>query len=121
MTEVAKGTASVYGAEAEVTMLSQVPPLICDRNFTTEIVEYMQQSQIPGLIPVPGISASASEDFATIAEKVPSAFVYLSAGFQDERGEAPAHNPKVRFNEEVCPIGAAAYAYCAEKWLEDHR
>lgn len=120
MREVAKGTAAVYGAEAEITMLSEVPPLICDEELTVKMAAFMQQMEIPGLIPYAGISASASEDFASIAEKIPSTFMYLSAGFQDERGAAPAHNPKVRFNEDVCPIGAAAYAYCADRWLEEH-
>lgn len=120
MREVAKGTAAVYGAEAEITMLSEVPPLICDEELTVKMAAFMQQMEIPGLIPYAGISASASEDFASIAEKIPSTFMYLSAGFQDERGDAPAHNPKVRFNEDVCPIGAAAYAYCADRWLEEH-
>ena len=55
---------------------------------------------------------------AIIAEKIPSAFIYLSAGFFDERGAYSAHNPKVRFNEEVCPVGASALAYCAVRWLE---
>lgn len=67
---------------------------------------------------VRGISASASEDFATVAEKEPSVFMYLSAGYLDERGDAPAHNPKVLFNEEVCPIGSACLAHCAVRWLE---
>ena len=58
--------------------------------------------------------------FHTNAEKVPSAFIYLAAGYPDERGAMPAHNPKVRFNEDVCPIGAAAYAHCAEQWLKEH-
>ena len=69
---------------------------------------------------VRGISAIASEDFATVAEKEPSVFMYLSAGYLDERGDAPAHNPKVRFNEEVCPIGSACLAHCAVRWLEGH-
>jgi metal-dependent amidase/aminoacylase/carboxypeptidase family protein len=55
-----------------------------------------------------------------VAEKVPAVFMHLSAGFLDERGLAPAHNPKVLFNEEVCPMGAAAYAHCAARWLQDH-
>lgn len=55
-----------------------------------------------------------------IAEAVPSAFLYLSAGFQDERGAYPAHNPKVRFNEAVCPIGVASLVHCAKRWLEDN-
>ena len=28
------------------------------------------------------------------------------------------HNPKVRFNEDMLPLGAAGYAYCADRWLE---
>ena len=43
--------------------------------------------------------------------------MYLSAGYMDERGDAPAHNPKVQFNEEVCPIGSACLAHCAVRWL----
>lgn len=115
MKEVAEGTAKVYGGSAEVEMLSQVPPLICDKELTDQMAGYLKE--LPGLTPCPGITANASEDFATIAEQVPGTFFYLSAGYQDERGDAPAHNPKVRFNEEVCKIGPACFAYCAEKWL----
>ena len=118
MKEVAVRTAEVFGGTAEIEMLSQVPPLICDPKLTDKIAAYMQTMGVPGATACPGISASASEDFATIAEKVPSAFIYLSAGYLDDRGAQPAHNPKVRFNEEVCPIGAAAYAHCADQWLK---
>ena len=121
MREVAEGTAAVYGGTAEIRMLSQVPPLICDPKLTEQIVGYMQQLEIPGAMPYPGIAASASEDFATIAEKIPGVFLYLSAGFPDDRGAAPAHNPKVQFNEDVCPIGAACYAHCAVQWLKNNK
>ena len=117
MKEVTVKTAEVYSGTAEIEMISEVAPLICDPQFTEEIVEYMKELEIPGLTPYPNISASASEDFASIAEKVPSAFMYLSAGYLDERGEIPAHNPKVQFNEDVCPIGAACMAHCATRWL----
>ena len=76
---------------------------------------------IEGMTPYPGISASASEDFAVVAQKVPATFMYLSAGYTDERGQYPAHNPKVQFNEGVCPIGAACLANCAVRWLEDNQ
>ena len=121
MKEVAMKTAEVYGGSAEIEMLSEVPPLICDPKLTTEFADYMKNAGIPGAYPHPGISASASEDFATIADKIPSTFMYLSAGYPDDRGAAPAHNPKVRFNEEVCPIGAACYAHCATQWLKNHK
>jgi len=118
MKEVAAMTAQVYGGTAEVTMTSGVAPLICDKALTTEMAGYM--AQLPGAIGYPGVTASASEDFATVAENVPGCFMHLSAGFPDERGKWPAHNPKVLFNEDVLPTGAAAYAHCAAKWLEKH-
>ena len=120
MKEVAQKTAAVYGGMAEITMLSEVPPLVCDSKMTNEIIGYMKEMNLPGAMPYPGITASASEDFASIAEKVPSVFMYLSAGYLDARGAAPAHNPKVRFNEDVCPIGSAYLAHCAAKWLENN-
>ena len=118
--EVVHKTAEVFGGWAEIEMISEVPTLVCDSAMTNEIVGYMQELPIPGLTPVPDMSASASEDFATIAAKVPSVFMYLSAGYMDERGDAPAHNPKVRFNEDVCPIGSACLTHCAVRWLEAH-
>lgn len=120
MKEVAEKTAEVYGGSARVVMTSGVAPLICDKALTEELTGYLAQLNIPGAMPYPGITASASEDFATVAEAVPATFVYLSAGFLDERGTYPAHNPKVQFNEAVCPIGAAGYAQCAARWLEKH-
>jgi amidohydrolase len=119
MKETAEMTAKVYGGTARVTMTSGVPPLICDKTLTDKVVNYLQELNVPNAMGQPGITSSASEDFATVAQEIPGCFVYLSAGFPDQRGSYPAHNPKVRFNEEVCAIGAAAYAHCAFRWLED--
>ena len=121
MKEVAEKTAAVYNGTVDIEMISEVPPLICNPKLTDEVVGYMQELGIPGLTPYPGISASASEDFAVIAEKVPSTFMYLSAGYLDERGQYPAHHPKAQFNEDVCPIGAACLAHCASQWLKNSK
>ena len=121
MQEIAAKTAESFGATATVEMPSGVPPLVCDPKLTNEFVGYMQAMNIPGAMPYPNVSASASEDFASIAEKVPATFMYLSAGFTDGRPTAPAHNPKVIFNEDVCPIGASCYAHCATEWLKNNQ
>ena len=121
MKEVAQRTAEVYGGTAEIEMLSEVPPLVCDPKLTNEIVGYIGAMNIPGAMPYPGVSSSASEDFASIADRVPGAFLYISAGYLDDRGLAPAHNPKVQFNEDVCPMGAACYAHCASEWLKNNK
>ena len=119
--EVVTKVAEVYGGTAEIEMISDVPPLICDPKFTTEIIGYMKELQIPGMMEYPGVTASASEDFAVISEKVPSAFMYLSAGYLDERGSYPAHNPKAQFNEDVCPVGSSCLAHCAQQWLKNNK
>lgn len=119
--EVARKTAETYGGNADVTFSPGVPPLICDPELTRAIAEYIGDMKIPGALPYSGISASASEDFAVIAERIPGAYFYLSAGFPDTRGDPPAHNPRVLFNEDVCPIGSACYAHCAFQWLQDHK
>lgn len=121
MQEIAAKTAESFGATATVEMPSGVPPLVCDPKLTNEFVGYMKAMNIPGAMPYPNVSASASEDFASIAEKVPATFMYLSAGFTDGRPTAPAHNPKVIFNEDVCPIGASCYAHCATEWLKNNK
>ena len=121
MKEVAQKTAELFGGSAEIEMVSEVPPLICDPDATKEMIGYMKELDIPGLTGVPDITSSASEDFALIAEKVPSVFMYLSAGYTDERGKYPAHNPKVQFNEGVCPIGAACLSQCATPWFKNHK
>ena len=121
MKKIAEDTAEQFGGSAEVEVLTDVPPLICNSEMVREIVKYMQELKIPGAVPYPNISAAASEDFAVMASKVPSVFMYLSAGFQDERGKVLAHNPKVQFNEGVLPIGAAYLAHCAMRRLEEQK
>ena len=118
--ELAERTGESWGGSVQVEWLSGVPPLVCDPALTEEMVGYLEELRIPGAQGIPGIRAGASEDFAWIANRVPSVFLYLGAGFPDARGDAPAHNPRVRFNEEVCPIGAAVLAHCALRWLETH-
>lgn len=118
LTEISEGTARNFGGRAQVTWDSQVPPLSCRPQLVRELAEYA--GELPGLTCLNGATGSASEDFAYIARQIPSAFFYLTAGFSDERGEASAHNPKVQFNEDVLPLGAAVYAYCALRWLEAH-
>lgn len=119
LTEISEATARTFGGRVQVIWDSQVPPLSCQPQLVQELAGYA--GELPGLRCLNGAAGCASEDFAYIAQQVPSAFFYLTAGFSDKRGEASAHNPKVQFNEDVLPIGAAVYAHCALRWLEDHQ
>ena len=117
--EIAKKIAALYGGEAKVDWHLSIPPLRADPFLCEKMVGYLQELAIPSLTAIPDMKASASEDFALVAEKVPSVLFYLSAGFDDERGNYTAHNPRVRFHEDVLPIGAAAYAHCAVRYLDE--
>ena len=119
--EVCEQTAALYRGSVQIEVLSDVPPLICDHASTEEFLSYMKELPIPNLTGYPDCSATASEDFAVVAEQIPSTYMYLAAGFNDERGDYPVHHPKAQFNEDVCPIGAACLANCAEKWLQHHK
>lgn len=121
MKEISKLTAETYRGSVEVEMISEVPPLICNPEFTTEILRYMQELPINGLVGYPKTQSSSSDDFAVILSLVPGAYMFLSAGFPQEEDVYQAHNPKVRFNEDVLPIGAAALAHCATQWLSNNK
>lgn len=113
--------AQSHSTKANVLWLSSAPPLVCHKKLCDEMVNYLRCSRIPDLTFTDGMQATASEDFANIAQLVPSVMFYLGAGFKDERGRYTAHHPKVLFNEECLPTGAAVYAHCAESWLKQNR
>lgn len=117
---VAHGVAATYGGTAQVEWIAQVPPLRCDPQTTRDFVRYLEELPVPGQTAVPDIQASASDDFACILEKVPGAYLYLSAGFPDRPAMMP-HSPDVVFNEEVLRLGPAYLAHCATRWLEEHK
>ena len=53
---------------------------------------------------------NASEDFATFAALCPSVALALAAGEKGHGYEHPLHHPRVLFDEDALPIGAAVYA-----------
>lgn len=59
-----------------------------------------------------------SEDFAYFLEKVPGVFLFLSAGFGDER-DIPHHNARFRPDESVFWKGTAAFCAFALGWQKD--
>ncbi len=115
--EVAQGIASAFKANADVEFLSGVNILKGDKAITDHVSASISALPYEGLSLQNGIEAFGSEDFAEVLTQVPGSFMFLSAGFPE--GSPPAHNPKVKFNEDVLAFGAACFAQCAEAWLND--
>ena len=110
--------AEEHGGTVEVICTSRTPALVCDKKLTAQMAGYLKDLD---LIVKDGVKAKASEDFAYVAERIPTAYFYLTCGFADARGDHLAHDPKVLIDEDVLPVGAAAYAHCALKYINNMR
>jgi amidohydrolase len=116
--EIAQGTAASLGGSAEVTFNLGMAPTINNRGICASLKGYYEE--LLGekkVIQIP--SQMASEDFSEVLNRVPGAFFRLGMGSKGEGYVHDGHNPRVVFNEDALPIGAAVYAYGAVRWLED--
>lgn len=112
--ETAVRIAGACRCRARISMLTDNPPLLCDHGFTSRIIDLAKA--LPDMAFHAGIRTYGSDDFAEITEKIPSAYLFLAAGFPDA-ASFPSHNPHVTFNEDVLAIGAALLSHCAAGWL----
>ena len=130
MKEIATQTATAFGATATVEFGSGCPTLINDAELSACTVKYIQELNGPQMAFTAGkLTAGAtgnapkengSEDFAYISHEIPTIMIALAAGHPEEGYRYPLHHPKVKFDEDALPIGAAIYAYTALRWLAEH-
>ena len=116
--EIAKQTAAVWGAEAEVDIFISTPPNVNDPELTAEMGTYCREVLDDVRLAEP---QSFSEDFAYYGEYVPTFFGMLYAGGPDEGYPYKLHDPHATFDETVMPYGVAAFCQCATRWLENHQ
>lgn len=118
--EVAAGVAATYRCSWEYTVLSECPSMIADDAVTASAKGSIRKV-VPQFHILDGAHGMGSEDFALIAQKVPSAYYMIGAGPEDESIPTGQHNPKIQFHEGVLPIGAAIYAQVAMDWLAEKK
>ena len=123
--EIASTTASGLRGRARVVFKSGCPCLVNDEGLSKEVYEIAQErlgkerTLLSSQLPQGGVGGS--EDFAYISQKVPSIMVGLCAGEQGKGYTQPLHSPKVRFDEEVLPYGAALLCAVAEKFSKSRK
>ena len=115
--EIIEYTAKAFQATVDYEVLSDVPALYTDGKLLDELLKYVADLDVK-FIPYP--PSSASDDFARVSELVPSAFFSLGCKPEGDGPLYPAHNPKIIFNEDALPIGAALHAQCAYHYLKNH-
>jgi amidohydrolase len=115
MKRVAVGTASAYGATAEVDFRVLFAPTVNNPDeaefaarICTELVGADKVDRNPPLI-------MASEDFSFMLEAVPGCYVNIGNGLAD--GGCEVHNPAYDFNDRALPLGAAFFSRLVETRL----
>lgn len=118
--EVSRRTAEAFGGDCTVSVTGSVPPVSCSDRVSEAVEGYLKEligeentKKMPG-------QCGGSEDFAYVLERVPGTYLALGCGNEEEGYHYNVHHPSVRFNEDSLHVGAAAYAYCAMRWLEEH-
>ena len=113
---IAQGIAKSFRATAQIDFFGGCPCLVNDaeicENFEKGIGQvfderyilrekYIQESALKR-------KSGGSEDFAVIAQEVPSIFFALAAGNTKQGYKQPLHSPNVRFDEKALAYGVAA-------------
>lgn len=112
-------TAKAFGATAHIEILSDVPSIYADPSMMESYINYISDLDCE-LEFLPDYLVTASDDYARIADLVPSGFLAIGARPEDPSQVFPNHNPNVIFNEDCLPIGAAVHAQCAFQWLQEN-
>ena len=125
--EIAESVGKAYRCEVDVEFVGHCPPNISDKEVSASAVKYMTellgQAAVPASVAMGDSNkiSGGSEDFAFISTKVPSVSMMLAVGNPENGYCYPQHHPKARFDDSKLFEGAAAYAYVAARWLEEHQ
>lgn len=116
--EISTGVAQTFRGSATVEFKFGIPSVLNDADVSTKVMKYAEEILPEGNVFYVPRNIS-SEDFAVITEHVPSVFLMLGCGTPDEGYGNLCHTSNTMLDERALPTGAALYAYCAARWLED--
>jgi hippurate hydrolase len=126
LVEICKSVANTYRAEAEVEYTYGCPSVVIDKGVNDQVVgflgELLGEDKVTDMQKATGSPRSAgSEDFGCVCEFVPGTRLSIPSGTIDDGYVYPSHHPKITFDENALPVGAAVYAHCAMQWLRSNR
>ncbi len=131
ITEIVSHIAKAFRAQAVVEFGSGCPTLVNDAELSTCTLKYIQElndskmvfsaGQLAKMSKGKDSKSSGSEDFAYVSHEIPTIMLTMAAGNPKDGYSYPQHHPKVKFDEDVLPLGASIYAYVAMRWLQEHK
>jgi hippurate hydrolase len=115
MKRTAAGIAAAFGASAKVDFRTLFAPLVNDATETALFADVAAELVGNENVDRERDLIMASEDFSFMLEQRPGAYINIGNG--DTKGSTPVHNPGYDFNDDILPLGAAAFASLVEKKL----
>jgi hippurate hydrolase len=121
VSDVLEGAAKSFGVEVSIEWMPASKVLINDAGAVTRsrkvIAELFGEGRywdMPN--PIPG-----GEDFASVLEEIPGAFIFMGAAPDgvDPRTAPSNHSNRALFDDDVLPLGAAFLAAMAFDTLDD--
>jgi hippurate hydrolase len=125
METIVSGIAATFNAEAHVEWGAGCPVRHYDAKVYADVKEAL--STLEGVVSADlddygtPMVVMGSEDFSYVANTVPSVFLGVGANEATDGICYPQHHPMVKFNEDVLPTAAAAYAHVAIEWLKKNK
>ncbi|MBU5668799.1 amidohydrolase [Peptoniphilus sp. MSJ-1] len=117
--EISLHNANLFGAKAVVEHVYGMPPLINEKELSMKFTKYVKEI-LGDENAIESKGFTGSEDFSSLALKVPSVLFTLGVGSIDEGVENYLHHPNVQFKEDHFYVGAAVHAYIAKRFLEEN-
>ncbi|WP_298983825.1 M20 metallopeptidase family protein [Caldilinea sp.] len=113
----AAGVVESLGGRAEVTIFPGYPPTVNDPAATAHMTDAMRELLGEDRVAESELIMGA-EDFSYMAQAAPGCFLRLGVHNPAWREYYPVHRADFRLDEDALPIGAAALALTALRWME---
>ncbi len=112
LTQIARTTAQLWGATADVTYVRGVPAVV---NHPQPVARWLKALDAEVELK-PAVPKLGAEDFAYYLQQVPGAFMFVGAE-PDEGPTYPQHSPHLQINEKALAIGREALVAIARASL----
>lgn len=117
MQEIVDGVELTSDCEINLDFFTGTDAIYNDPQLLEEVLEIGAES-LPEIEFLKGPKMMASEDMGFVSQAVPT--VYMMANAKVAGNDYSHHNPRVLFNEDMMPYGAAFFATVATEWLNKY-
>ena len=118
MRRIIEGIAAGLGAEASLDYQPYLPPLRNDERITALAEEAAREILPKEQVIRLDLPRLAGDDFAYLAQRVPSCYLFLGAGNEAKGIVHPSHHGLFDLDEECLPVGVALLSLAALRLLE---